>query len=448
MFSVNFFHLFRQAGQALVAGMLMLFIGSAMTVVYFSRAQLTIEKQKLTAAADSAAYSSALWRARAMNFDAYANRAIIAQEVAVAQAVTLTGWAQYFKTVTKKIDDVGQFIPWVNLVTGALKEEAEYASELAQYAASIEIPARAAAGYGYKNLLEYSQTAMGMSANTFALGAVAREVIRANDARFSGFVMPEPSSWSDMRKRYDSLEDKSRLLDVVRRNLDPFTGQSRTATLKIPGTGKCLPTLEKRGGTSLTHDLKRWESVDLMSQHSPKPSLKPGCNSVETAAWGYGAAESSESDNQDIATTDEFKVNDNAMAKAQTSDAIFSEDSYSGFASAMDLNYDQLNNKRFPTFDIAVLAFVDAKKVRTASNLNLAVGRQRNADQFADLPLKSNQQGMVKLSTAQVYFRKPTQSAAGEPKVDEYASLYSPYWQARLTEPNTVQRLAAMVYAE
>jgi hypothetical protein len=440
----------QQSGQALVAGIILILIGAAAFVVFFSRAQLTVTKQQLNSAADAAAYSAAAWRARTLNFDAYANRAIIAQEVAVAQAVTLTGWARYFEETTENIDDILQFIPFVNIVSGAVKQEAQIASQLAQWASAIEIPARAAAGYGYKFLLESSQSVFSASANTFALGTIAYEVAKANDDRFRAFVLAEPLSFTDSRKRYSSTDEKGRLLDLVNRSLDPFTAGPRNTSFAPPGLKKiCAPTIEKRGGTTMTHDLTRWESVDLVSIHgSPPPLPLIGCRYKEKIPVGWGAAESSESNNQNQATTDQFNVNQNGMAKSSTSDATVSDSNYGGFSSAVDLDYAALSNKRFPTFDLSVLAYVDGNKLRTADTLNVGVGRLRTTDEWADIPGKGSAKGMARLSTAQVYFRKPTQSATGAPEVGEYASLYSPYWQARLTEPTLAQRAAAMAYAQ
>lgn len=44
------------------------------------------------------AYSAGVMHARAMNFKAYGNRALIANEVLVAQMVSLSSWAQYAQT--------------------------------------------------------------------------------------------------------------------------------------------------------------------------------------------------------------------------------------------------------------------------------------------------------------------------------------------------------------
>jgi hypothetical protein len=46
------------------------------------------------------------------------------------------------------------------------------------------------------------------------------------------------------------------------------------------------------------------------------------------------------------------------------------------------------------------------------------------------------------LSAAEAWFRRPPGAAARI----EYASLYSPYWQARLVEPSPAERAAAAGY--
>ena len=68
-------------------------------------------KTRLSDAADTAAYSAAVWRARALNFAAYGNRAIIAQEVAVAQALTRQSWIAYFERFTDTVAEVAQIFP-------------------------------------------------------------------------------------------------------------------------------------------------------------------------------------------------------------------------------------------------------------------------------------------------------------------------------------------------
>ncbi|MDP3715982.1 MAG: pilus assembly protein TadG-related protein, partial [Burkholderiales bacterium] len=91
----------RQRGQALA------FIGVTTVVVLlgllllYNVAQITTQKMKLQNTADAAAYSGALTEARDYNFTAYANRAMIANQVAVAQVVGLRSWARNLDSVYK-----------------------------------------------------------------------------------------------------------------------------------------------------------------------------------------------------------------------------------------------------------------------------------------------------------------------------------------------------------
>ncbi len=62
----------------------------------YSTGQLSTEKMKLQNTADAVAYSAALTQARDLNFSAYMNRAMIANQVALAQVVSMTGWARNF----------------------------------------------------------------------------------------------------------------------------------------------------------------------------------------------------------------------------------------------------------------------------------------------------------------------------------------------------------------
>lgn len=79
--------------------MLSLFtVGIVILVMFtlYSMGQQTIAKIKLQNTADAAAYSAAQAQARDYNFAAYTNRAMVANQVAVAQVVGLTSWARNY----------------------------------------------------------------------------------------------------------------------------------------------------------------------------------------------------------------------------------------------------------------------------------------------------------------------------------------------------------------
>lgn len=93
----------RQRGQALVYGLFMLIFGLASLFFMFNTGQLTAEKTKLVNTADAVAYSAAVMHARALNFDAYTNRALVANEMSIAQMVSLKSWLDYAKNHTTSI---------------------------------------------------------------------------------------------------------------------------------------------------------------------------------------------------------------------------------------------------------------------------------------------------------------------------------------------------------
>jgi hypothetical protein len=87
--------LHRQRGQAMVYGLFVLISGLAALFYLFNVGQLSHEKTRLVNATDAVAYSAGLVEARTMNFAAYTNRALVANEVAIAQAVSMASWLEY-----------------------------------------------------------------------------------------------------------------------------------------------------------------------------------------------------------------------------------------------------------------------------------------------------------------------------------------------------------------
>src|SRR5688500_17411234 len=102
-----------QSGQALIV---LLALVSGMLggfVLLFNTGQVVNDKIRLTNATDAAAYSAAQWQARSLNYQAYLNRAIVANEVAIAQLVSLRSWSRYVDTLTTKIDRVARYVPYL-----------------------------------------------------------------------------------------------------------------------------------------------------------------------------------------------------------------------------------------------------------------------------------------------------------------------------------------------
>src|SRR6056297_1180104 len=83
----------RQHGQAAVAIYLFLAVLVVSALFIYKAGKLTSDKMMMQNAADAAAYSASVTEARDLNFAAYMNRAIVANEVAIGQLVGLASWA-------------------------------------------------------------------------------------------------------------------------------------------------------------------------------------------------------------------------------------------------------------------------------------------------------------------------------------------------------------------
>lgn len=84
----------RQKAQAMVVVLLFLTAMMLSLLVLFNTGQAARDKMEVQNAADAVAYSAAVLEARHLNFTAYTNRAMIANEVAIAQSIGMTTWLQ------------------------------------------------------------------------------------------------------------------------------------------------------------------------------------------------------------------------------------------------------------------------------------------------------------------------------------------------------------------
>jgi hypothetical protein len=84
---------FKQQGQALLLILVLTAITALLGIAVLSNALLISEKMELQNTADAAAYSVSTAEARDLNFASYTNRAMVANEVAIGQVLSLMSWA-------------------------------------------------------------------------------------------------------------------------------------------------------------------------------------------------------------------------------------------------------------------------------------------------------------------------------------------------------------------
>lgn len=88
-----------QKGQAMVFSLLFFAVSIMTLLILYNQGQLVKNRVQLENAADAAVYSQAKLAARNLNFIAYTNRAMVANEVSIGQMVSLLSWAKHYKNV-------------------------------------------------------------------------------------------------------------------------------------------------------------------------------------------------------------------------------------------------------------------------------------------------------------------------------------------------------------
>ena len=107
---------YRQRGQILILATL--FITAIMAVVFglFQSGWSTTEKTRLQTVADAASYSAAVLQARDLNYQAHMNRAMVANQTLVGQAVAMSSYLQVNQQMwywLENAGDVAQYIPYI-----------------------------------------------------------------------------------------------------------------------------------------------------------------------------------------------------------------------------------------------------------------------------------------------------------------------------------------------
>ncbi len=434
-----------QRGQALVLGLFVLFLGTISLFYLFSTGQVSADKQRLTNTADAAAYSAALWRARVLNYDAYSNRAMIANEVAIAQTLTLASELQFNKnlaacfareegdadtTCQAAVANIAQIIPYWVEIFEAVHYALEIGDQVMTRVMDAEITTRSAV---VNRALSNTQTLMHASANFALLDNIVDDVVEANDPNFRSTVLPD--QFESFTRRYTG-NDRNRIANIVKRQLDPYS-QERRWNLEL---GICVTGLafgygyHKRGSTVLSNNLDRWEAQDNLSEW--RYSLGKGLRCrrrEEPMAWADRNAEGVSNTPRPTGTRD----NPDAFDLSRDRDTQYTVDSYAGIQPFRDLAYDNLTsgdaNVRNPRANVAVVVSLGGENLRTANTLNVGVGRLR-------MPENLERNRITSVGAAEVYFRRPSPRSDG---MVELPSLFNPYWQARLVEPSLAQRAAA-----
>lgn len=414
------------SGQAMVVMLALLAGMTGAFLLVFNTGQLVNDKIRLVNAADASAYSAALWQARSLNYQAYLNRAIVANEVATAQLVSLRSWSRHVDTLTTNADRITRYIPPLATPIRALEEGWDRVDRLIGGLAPLE------------GLLSNWNTGVLASAQSFAhqqttLAAadLAAQVARANEPRA---VVSEASRLLQVRNaevwqhrfttRYErGGGDLRRFTTLLMNSRDGFT-RSRRADLPIPVP---LISLPRRGGTDLLGEYS-WRGLDTLSLH-----FDYVLDHVEVpVAWG-----AAEQRRQVVRRNGEHggSLSRNPRASRLALRRLAPAGQYTGVPQIRDVVNPRSTAPRPLVYSMALR--LPGEAVRTADRLlmpqGLATIERGNESVAPSLAAGS----LHALGSAEVYFQRP---AARTDRRTEHPSLFNPYWQARLVDTPALER--------
>ncbi|WP_332848627.1 pilus assembly protein TadG-related protein [Massilia sp. S19_KUP03_FR1] len=433
----------RAKGQALVV-----FLGFAaamigMLLVSFNSGQVTNAKMRAMNAADAAAYSGAVWEARTLNFQAYMNRAMIVNEVTIAQSVSLRSWIDYMANFVNHINMIARFIPYLGTATTAISQALNRVDDTMQSTMpTFEAAARTLA------LAEHKAQKAFNTPGAAAAWDIASDIASKNGAEISlggkALMGLNLKSWDNFTETYTSTskpdktsgDGRKRLRAVALDSRDGFS-QNRPWDLNFLFVAK----IQKQGGTDLVN-FDAWKGLDS-AQLCWWRAFR-SCRGVPLG-WGGAQAYSTKAAVQGIGTHGEgsdWNRGDGFSARSAANTTKQARSVGGAFPNYRDLKDLDTANTAKQKLSFAVEVIIADSKVPTADSAFGAKVAMVDGTVLALDPQYTDTKGVYGLAEACVAFERPV----GESRKDggiERPSLFNPYWRASLATPSPATRLVA-----
>jgi hypothetical protein len=449
-------------GQAVIWLMGTMVACAAILYGVFNTAQMTVAKQRTVNAADAGALAGATVQARVLNLAAYNNRSMMANEAFLIQLLSIESWLQYFGTTANNFgtvaDIVGLFIPPVEAIGKILDELADVAEEIHDTLVDVTdvvIP-----------IIEAAKTAIGAAHAVVIKGGgllaedAATKIVEANRTEFKTHsdIGVEIDKRAAVRAATFALNE-TQWLEFTTQYTDDKRGQAKQVLLdsrdhfSADRPGKWYLNInagfagtEKRGGSQLK-DFDQWETQDTLELWEKVPCKSGTCKEYQPIGWGRSNADKDGSSGDVWSPTDRW-ANKLAHSDATSHGGNSPEvRNWSGVPSVYDLK-DQTKENRAK---LGVDFFLAARKSRAAvlTTQQIGMGAETvspTGSGHMNERLEADQ--YTALAKARVFFERPVRSN-GDPTASplwradsakEYGSLYSPYWQARLTDLTATEK--------
>jgi apolipoprotein N-acyltransferase len=455
-----------QGGQVMLPAVALLMMSGALMYLMVNSSQAVNEKTRVTNAADAAAYSAGIVEARALNFFAYTNRAMVANQIVIAQAVSVGSWIRYFGIASQNITDEAEnlgtmFLPGSTpdeieaLRIGATFAAAEYVLEYYTSYTPNDYADLVLQQYGviggivtfHNGISEALSGVQQLARANLAVGIrqqeIANDVVQAMDASLSAVVVPISHGFDLFSRAYSRNDDggdgRGRFAGVTMRSRDEFT-RDRSWSLRstdIPLIRR-RGALLKRGGTDLV-GFDEWRAVDTLELHGETYSFSCGrfglpgwCDDIRRPI-GWAGVNVNNGGGDQGAGYHGGAYRDNPTTAGNADDDM-EEPSY-GYYTGLPTSHelDDLRPDASRTTEVTLMVTKRHEHMLTSGG----AAQARPSGQLALFNDRPAGERMVGLSRAQVFFDRIDRRADGR---EEIGSLYNPYWRVRLVAPITADK--------
>ena len=471
------------------------------TIGMFNVGQQSTNKVRVQTVSDAAAHSVAMLVARDLNFKAYTNRAMVANQIAIAQMVGLASWAHMLDHAATNFSYVTQAFGWIPVAGQILVAIGQV---LSRGATIIENAITRAAPLIVR-AQEILIDALSIAQVTFHVAtlAMAREsftsVVSQSDSDIDTAALASNGvfwgsfirTWEGQQERYQAQqrsnnsnparENRARLEEfrrVTENSGDRFVGDPLARSDRRYRSYNWLPAIgaypiaqvrmRKYGGSDLMPGVTsgNLENYNWTAMDSVGFEVRTCCRRLgrwrswnEMLPFGWGAAHAL------VSNSPYFNYNAHRRSTKPNGDSRWGNGTWalrwttSVGAGQYGRNNLTSSNGLRPFYDLQQRGFVRddqlnvqvlllkrANNVRTHNRM-LTENGGRVQPRF-DVEERGGMAGntMATLAKAGVYFSRD--HARRRDGQREYGNLYNPYWQVHLLPSTNAERTAALAFAQ
>jgi hypothetical protein len=481
-----------QRGHITILTAILFVIIGLTTMGMYNVGQQTTNKVRVQTVSDSAAFSVGTVVARDLNFKSITNRAMVANQIAIAQMVGLASWAHMLDHAATNFSYITQAFGWIPVagqILVAIGRVLERGASIIESAISRAAPIIVRAQEFLIDALSAAQVTFHIATLDMAretLGDVVSQsdneidsaALASNGVFWGSFI----SMWNGQQERYrdqqrsatsaSARENRARLEEfrrVTEASADRFVNERSYNWLPAVGPWPIAQVrMRKYGGsdlmpgtTSSNRENYNWTAMDSVGFEYRTCCRRFGRwrSWNEMLPFGWGAAHALVSNSpffnynahrRSTKPNGQRRWGNGAWELPMTTSVGATQYGRNNLTSSRGLRpfYD-LQERGFVRDDqlnVQVLLLKRSNNVRTYNRMLTENGRQ--VQPRFDVEERGGMAGntLATLAKAGIYFsREHSRRRDGQ---REYGNMYNPYWQVHLLPSTNAERTAALAFAQ